>query len=204
MSPSSKCKDPVFQLVRRIPHLETEQDREYYCLLCQEIFADSDRAAVIVGSAHLDGLLQNAIGERLQMPEIAKRSARNFSERMDVALHLDIIHKDVHDWFKDLRALRNKMAHEVLPGFDLNDSSVKDAVIRLTRPGKASPTYYQIAAACGANELSELQVNFRVRVVAYADKIRRAIKKPELMPVRWIQAPSQGIILQEPYSSSSS
>lgn len=182
-----KINPEVLDLVRQIPKVTEEFDPEHFCLFAQELFSQSDRAALIVGAANLDALLRKALNKYAARE---KRRGSNLSTCIDLALIHGIVHKDVWEWLHDLRDLRNEFAHEVLPGFDLSDARFSERLVRLTQPGWPSTHYYAIAEACGWDRKasSAHQVNVRARIAAYCEILRRAIEGTRAMPIRWVQA----------------
>ncbi len=181
----------VLGLVEQLPDLDTDADRRDFCLFAQELFAQSDRASVIVGAVNLEVLLRQALGRHVPRA----KPARDFAPTIDAAHRHRIIHADLRDWLHNLRDLRNTFAHELLLGIDLTDARFAGKVESLCVPGRSSPLYYEIAEACGYRPSSARQVSLRARIVAYCEKLRRAIDNPRLMPVRWIQPPGKPVLL---------
>lgn len=193
---SAMNKDRVNPMVLQVAEQFASDDANFdavsFSLLAQELFSYSDRAAVIVGAVQIQGQLEGALRKYTSVQNASKKG---FNETINLARRHGIVHNDVRLWLHDLRELRNVFSHQMLLGIDLDDPMFADRIDRLTCPGRPSRAYCELAVACGGQNLSAAQTNVRIRIVAYSEKIRRALVHPKYMPIRWIQPVSGGGVL---------
>lgn len=99
-----------------------------------EIHDDNDRAAVIVGAANIDSVLEKLLIQSL-LPSIKRNQSRDndelfgigmplssFSSKITLSYRMGIIDKDFYSSLNIIRKIRNEFAHKI-KGCDLNSKS---------------------------------------------------------------------------------
>ncbi len=88
--------------------------------IIDELSAESDRGAVIVGSAFLDEILQEILVAYAQNTANMEKLVSNMrsSTVADLCLSLGLISQDERDTLKILTQIRNKFAHRATISFD--------------------------------------------------------------------------------------
>lgn len=135
--------------------------------LAREVHRESDRAAVVVGAAFLDSLLERLLLRTLR-PHAAgpdplfdgDAPLSTFSSRINLSHRLGLIDDELARALHLIRRIRNDFAHNPAE-CDLNTSPHRDRVRELANPIKNDPYFIKWRASFLTDSRSDASLHFR-------------------------------------------
>ncbi len=133
----------------------------------------SDREAVIIGSTHVDELLQAILLKYFVPPRKPKEEnlldnggpLGSFYARINVCYRLGLYNEGFHDVLNGIREVRNKFAHDII-GKSLSDSDILDkTAFLLNKCDQRSVHWLKDPISRGSN--SQSSQDFRI-LIAHA------------------------------------
>jgi len=163
-------KDPLDKLI------------EEFTKFTDEFKSESDRAAVILGTAHLDEYLRKLIGAFLLPVRTGNdelldgdRPLSTFSSRINLCFRMGLIDADIAKSLHIIRKIRNAFAHEV-SGVTLEVGSHRDRINELVRP-LSKTNIYKILLERNFDNKDNHVTEFRVAVALLSLRLHSALKR---------------------------
>jgi hypothetical protein len=109
-----------------------EEPSERFNSLFNELFSESDRGCILIGSSVLDEVLGEYIVNRLSVlnqisTKLSFNSKSSFAAKIKFANNLKFITRDVFEDLERIRVIRNKAAHDYKPR-NFKDKEIIDIV----------------------------------------------------------------------------